>query len=147
MPLPKIVVNAKNSGSSDRPTAAAPGAIPAFRNRVKTEATIKVRIPQSIRLGHILLRIARLFRRQRELFDGEVKPDGKGQCLGNTAPAEGQKAGIAGARRNVQSHVPVEMWDSAIQNTSRMAKAMMVMKTENLNGASTPTMLRPTNRA
>ena len=55
MPWPKIVVKARNNGSSDVPTAAAPGAMPAFKNRVRKDATIKVRIPHSSALGISLL--------------------------------------------------------------------------------------------
>ena len=50
-PLPKMVRKASRSGSSDRPTSAEPGAMPAFRNRVRTEAAIRVSIPQSMALG------------------------------------------------------------------------------------------------
>ena len=50
-PLPKMVWKASSSGSSLAPTSAAPGAIPALRNKVRTEATIRVRMPQRSALG------------------------------------------------------------------------------------------------
>ena len=65
-----MVVNAKNSGSSDLPTSSDPGAIPALRNSVSADATISVAIPPQQRLGHIALGVARLLRRQRQLFYG-----------------------------------------------------------------------------
>ena len=65
--------------------------------------------PPQQSLGHIPPGIARLLRRQRQLLNRQVKPDGKGQRLNHAAPSEGQPPGIIPLRDNVQRQFPTEM--------------------------------------
>ena len=58
---------------------------------------------------HIPLRVVGLLSGQRELLDGKVEPDGEGQGLGDTRPAEGQKTRIAVVGLDVQRNLPTEM--------------------------------------
>ena len=51
MPSPKIVSNARISGSSDSPTAAAPGAMPELSVSVRKDATMRASIPHMMALG------------------------------------------------------------------------------------------------
>ena len=61
------------------------------------------------RLRHIADGVAGLLRRERNLLDGEVEPDGERHRVGDAQPAERQEARGAALRLDVEGGVPTEL--------------------------------------
>ena len=109
MPAPKIAWNPRNSGSSERPSAAAPGCHARVQEQRQEGAHDQREQAEQDAPRHVAGGVVRLLGRERQLLDRQVEPDGEGQRAEHARPAEGQPARSAGRRLDVEREVEREV--------------------------------------